>query len=111
VSDSLTEANLLKTKRIFKEIQAEKPDDLSCFVGRTLTSMDGSRVKVERIVGSMVKPTRFEINGMYHIVILDAYKQLNNDKSITQAMIDDFDKMVVEHIEKVAPEAPKENDA
>lgn len=87
----------------FHQIKAEKPTDLSEFIGRTMTMMDGQRVKIETIVGSMVKPTRYEVNHAHHIVILDAYKQLNHltDKEVSQEAIDLFDQMVVENIERV----------
>jgi len=86
--------------RFWKPIKAQKPKDLSDFIGKTLRMMDGEMVKVETIVGSMFKPTRFEVNGKHHIVILDAYRQLTGDKSITQDMIDAFDEMVVEEVHK-----------
>ena len=90
----------MKRGILFKRIKAQKPKDLSEFIGKELKMMDGQTVKVETIVGSMVKPTRYEVNHAHHIVILDAYKQLNNDKSITQEMIDAFDEMIVEDIQK-----------
>lgn len=81
-------------------IKAKKPKDLKEFIGKELVMMDGSTVIVNTIVGSMIKPTRYEVNHEHHIVILDAYKQLNKDKSITQDMIDAFDQMIVEDIKK-----------
>ena len=90
---------------LFKRIKAKKPKDLSEFIGKTMRMMDGQMVKIDHIQGSMVKPTRYEVNYAHHIVILDAYKQLNNDKSITQDQIDAFDQMIAENIERV-PQAP-----
>ncbi len=87
----------------FKLIKAEKPskEALKAFIGKQLVMMDGTPVTVETIQGSMIKPTRFEVNHEHHIVILDAYKQLHKDKSITQDMIDAFDESVIESIEPV----------
>lgn len=77
------------------KIKAEKPGDLSQFIGKTMRMMDGQMVKIEKIQGSIVKESRFEVNNAHHIVILDAFKQLNKDKSITQEQIDAFD--AIEH--------------
>ncbi len=91
----------MKRGILFKRIKAQKPKDLSEFIGKTMRMMDGQDVKIETICGSMIKQTRYEVNHAHHIVILDAYKQLNKDKSITQDMINAFDEMVVEDIQKV----------
>ncbi len=96
----------------FKPIKALKPKNLDEFIGKEMIMMGGEKVKIETIVGCMFKPTRFEVNGKYNIVILSAYKQLNKDKSITQKNIDDFDKCQVEEIVKMptsldAPKTPK----
>lgn len=91
-----------------KSLRAVKPakNEMDKFLGKTLTMMCGTPVLIEKIVGSVFRPTRFEVNGLYHIVILDAYKQLNRDQSITPQMIRDFDEAV--HFVEKAPnrEAP-----
>lgn len=92
-----------------KPIKAERPDDLKQFIGKTLLMMPEpgtnhrESVTVETIKGSVFKQSRFEINGMHHIVMLDAYKQLHNDESITQEDIDAFDEMIVESVERILP--------
>lgn len=87
--------NLLKT---FK-LRTEKSKDqaaLDKYIGRTIKTMDDIMVKIDRIVPSFAKPTRYEINGAHHVVMLDFYKQVNKDKSITQAQIDAFDAIEFE---------------
>jgi hypothetical protein len=96
----------MSASKWWKPIKAQKPKDLSDFHGKTMRMMDGETVKIETIVGSMFKPTRFEVNGKHHIVILDAYRQLTGDKSITQEMIDAFDEMHCESVEKIAKPDP-----
>lgn len=76
----------IKAKRI-----SEK--EINKFIGKTMRMMCGTEVKIDKIQGSVFKPTRFEVNNKYHIVMLDAFKQLNNDTSITQQDIDEFDQM------------------
>lgn len=95
----------------FKSIQAEKPepDALAKFVGKTLITMEGEPVVVETIVGSLIKQSRYEINGKHHVVMLSAHLQLEGVK-ITPALqdkIDAFDEMIIEHIER----APRPLDA
>lgn len=85
----------VEEKRPTQKIKAEKPGDLSQFIGKTMRMMDGQMVKIEKIQGSIIKESRFEVNNAHHIVILDAFKQLNKDKSITQEQIDAFD--AIEH--------------
>lgn len=54
------------------------------------------RIKVEKVVGSMIKPTRFEVTseGTQHwVVILDFFAQVHKDKNITPEMIHEFDQM------------------
>ena len=90
----------------FKPIKAIKPkDDLKEFVGKTLM-IEGKPVVVETIVGSMIKEfvTQFEVNGEHHITILDAYRQLHGDTSITDDMVKAFAETSVEHIEQVKPD-------
>lgn len=84
------------TNTRFQRIKAlkPKPDWDKAFIGKTLIMMCGTPVKIERIVGSYVKQSRFEVNGAYHIVALDAYRQINKDQSITPEMVKDFDDMV-----------------
>ena len=97
----------------FKGVKAIKPahNEAEKFIGKTLMISIGEPepkpVVVETIVGSVFKPTRFEINGRYHIVILDAYKQLNHDKSITPDMIQAFDE-AVHWVEKQTSPIPQE---
>jgi hypothetical protein len=90
--------------RIFKPVKAEKPkaNFFNQFIGRTLTTMSGERVLVERCVGSMVKPTRLEINGTHHVVILDAMRQITPGTGITDEDVQAFDEMV-HHVEKIEP--------
>lgn len=66
------------------------------YQGRKLRTMDGQVVNIETILPSMVRPTRYEINGKHHIVMLDFFKQMNNDDSITQEQIDQFDNIQFE---------------
>lgn len=87
--------------RRFKPVQAIKSHNLEEFIGRTLNitidqPVGGRPVTVETIIGSRIKPTRFEINHEHWIVILDAYKQLNNDRSISPEQIKAFDESVME---------------
>lgn len=98
----------------FRPIKAVKPSDkLSEFIGKELLITigqpeGGKRVIVETIQGSMIKEyvTRFEVNHEHHIVILDAYKQLNKDHSITPEDIEAFDQTTVEHIEPIKESSP-----
>lgn len=97
----------------FYKIKKPK-EDFSKYLGRPLRCMDGETVTIEKIVGSLVYPTRFEINSTHHIVILDFYKQMNHDKSITEDQINAFDKMdhFVESQKKEAMDGnPKEVDS
>lgn len=88
----------------FKRIKAKKPtpEGMKRFIGKTLIiTIDQPEplpVVVESIVGNMTHQARFEVNHKYFIVILDAFKQLENDQSITQQMIDDFDQTVCEAV-------------
>ncbi len=75
-------------------------------IGKQIVTMEGETVTIETIVASLVKPTRFEINGKHHIVMLDFYKQLGDAKDITQDMIDKFDELEF-HVEKVKKTQPK----
>jgi hypothetical protein len=91
-----------------KSIRAKRPDEreLKQFIGKTLKCMDGETVVVEQIQGSMVYDPRFVINGKHLIVMLDAYKQLFNDTSITQELIDEFDKIEKIKVEKIQTPGP-----
>lgn len=64
--------------------------------GKRVKVMEGEMVTIETIQPSVVRPTRYEINGKYHIVMLDFFKQMNKDKSITQDQIDAFDNIEYE---------------
>lgn len=93
-------------------VAALKPPSLDEFIGQPLT-IDGERVIVTHICGSAVRECCFQINGTHLIVILDAYKQLwenrGEETGITQEMIDGFAETAVEKIFKVGtPTAPKE---
>lgn len=92
------------TKEQPKQIKARKVSEKEMreFVGKTLRMKCGTVVKVERIQGSMIKPALFEINNAYHINMLDAFKQLYNDDSITQQMIDDFETIAAIEIVPIA---------
>lgn len=80
----------------FKTEKAQTNKDLEKYIGRTVKVMTGELVQIERIVPSFIKETRYEINGKYHIVMLDFYKQVNGDASITQKQIDAFDEIQFE---------------
>lgn len=90
-----TKLDLLKTFKLRTE-KSKNQAALDKYIGRTIKTMDGLLVKIERIVPSFAKPTRYEINGNHHVVMLDFYKQVNNDKSITQEQIDAFDAIEFE---------------
>ncbi len=85
-------------------IKAQKPTDkgMKRFIGKTLIITIGqpapTPVVVESIVGNLTHKSRFEVNGEYLIVILDAFKQLEKDDSITQEQIQAFDEIVCESV-------------
>ena len=93
-----------RVRLLFK---AKKPKgSFDEYVGRSIVCMDGKAHTIVTMVGSMVKPTRFEINGEQHVVILDFYKQINNDTSITQEDVDQFDAMEHEVVSNTTKRAP-----
>ncbi len=93
----------------FKVIRAVKPKDgLKEFIGKTLLiTMEqpegGTEVVVETITGSILKEfaTRFEINGRYHINILDAYAQLTGAKDVSEKDIEEFGETVAISVQPV----------
>lgn len=90
---------LPKLPKAFK-LKTTAPQSLEKYYGKTVKVMSGEMVTIEKILPSFAKPTRYEINGEHHVVMLDFYKQMNNDKSITQADIDAFDKIEYEVVRK-----------
>lgn len=76
------------------------------YLGRAVRVMTGEIVTIKTIQASLVKPTRFEINGEHHVVMLDFFKQMNNDHSITQEQINEFDNIEA-HVERMKPESDK----
>ncbi len=86
----------------FKVILLEKPKDTEAkkFLGKTLICMcHQTPVVVQSLKGSLFKPTRFEVSdnldhqNPHSIVILDAYRQLEGDETITPEIIKAFDEM------------------
>lgn len=75
---------------IGKEIRTNCFDESGQFI-----TQDGPVVTIESIVGSGFYPTRFEINGEHHVVILDFYHQMNGEK-IDDQSIKDFDETTFE---------------
>lgn len=92
-----------KALKFFK-VKAPQDNELLKYLGKTVRTMDGEVVLIQQICGSIFYPTRFEINGEHHVVILDFYRQMNKDRSITDEMVKEFDEMVHE-VE--APPQPK----
>jgi hypothetical protein len=93
--------NFLKLKG-FKVILVDKPKETEAkkFIGKTLICMcHQTSVVVQSLKGSLFKPTRFEIAdnaehlNPHSIVILDAYRQLEGDETITPEIIQAFDEM------------------
>lgn len=97
----IAEASQIKVE----PVAAEAPSELNEFIGKRLRCMDGWEGVVEKIQGSLVYEPRFLINGEHFIVMLDAYKQLRgiSDQEITQEMIDKFDQIKSERIERMKP--------
>ena len=97
--------DILKTFKM-KTAKSKEQAQLEKYIGREVKTMDGGLVTITKIIPSFVKPTRYEINGLYHIVMLDFYKQMNGDTSITQEQIDQFDAIEFE-VKREAPKQPK----
>lgn len=85
-----------RVKGKLKKVAAPKDSDLSKCIGKMVRTMDGEVVLIQTIVGSQTYPTRFEINGAHHVVILDFYRQMNHDRSITDEQVKEFDEMTFE---------------
>lgn len=90
-------------KGSLKKIDPPKDKDLLNCIGKMVRTMDGEVVLIQSIVGSAIYPTRYEVNGSHHVVILDFWRQMNHDRSITDEQVKAFDEMVFE----VEPEAKK----
>lgn len=92
-------------KKIFKIKTGKSKDQkaLEKYIGRKLTTMEGNKVTITSILPSFVRPTRYEINGKFHVVMLDFYKQMEGDTSITQEQIDAFDAIEFE-VKQTTPE-------
>lgn len=73
-----------------RQVRLNTFDDQGVFI-----SKEGPTVIIESIVGSMPYPTRFEINGEHHVVILDFYHQMNGEE-IDEVSIKDFDQTTFE---------------
>lgn len=74
---------VMKTKNI---------PDISKFIGRTVL-IDGAPVVIERIVGSLIKPPFFEINGEHLIGMLRFFAQMEGNKSITEEQFVAFEEI------------------
>lgn len=60
-------------------------------------------VECERIVGNLMHPTKYEVTAKgvnYLISMLDFHAQMEGEK-VSQADIDEFDKMTMEYIHRV----------
>ena len=96
---------IIKNFRFEADAIAKNLDDhLRQFVGLKVKTMDGPTVYIETIVGSKSKPTRYVINDIFEIVILDFHRQVLKDNSITDDMIHLFDQMEGEVIMQTATE-------
>lgn len=77
-------------------------EHLKQFIGLPVKVMSGERVYIDHIVGNKFKPQRYVINGRYDIVILEFYRQMLKDRSITDEDVALFDQM--EHsVEELTP--------
>lgn len=83
----------LKQFKFRGDLPEDVTQSLQKWLGRQLKVMSGKTVTVTDIAPSRIKPSRFVINATEEIVALDFFKQMNGDKSITQAQIDAFDAM------------------
>lgn len=74
--------------------------DPNAYKGKTLTCTcvgehEPKQIKIERVVGSMVRPTRFEVtfeDQQHLIVMLDFFAQVNGEHADPE-VIAEFDKM------------------
>lgn len=79
-----------------KKIDPPKDKDLLKCIGKMVRTMEGEVVLIQSIVGSAIFPTRYEVNGAHHVVILDFWRQMNHDRSITDEQVKAFDEMIFE---------------
>lgn len=93
------------TKILYDAFHVPAPSDLQEYIGKQVKCMDGETVTIEKIVGSAIKPSRFEINGKHHIVMLDFYGQINGEE-IPQEEIDAFDEVEF-HVETIGAQNGK----
>ena len=76
-------------------------DDPNKYVGQWITCTcvgehEPKEIKIERVIGSLMKPTRFEVtydNFQHAVVILDFMAQIHKSKTVTLEMIEEFDNM------------------
>ncbi len=78
------------SKYLFKAEQPELNDYLNRYV-----FIDDEKIQIKHITGNIWFPKYLEINGRYRISMLRFFKQMNNDKSITEEQLQAFEDMDV----------------
>ena len=84
----------LKPQFLFK---TDKAPDLRQYIGRKVHIPGVEEpVTIKTIVGNIITPTYYEINGEHLIGMLRFHAQMLGDKSITEEEFKQFEEMVLE---------------